>query len=102
MVSVVIPARYEQYLQQTVSSLLDRARGDLEVIVRLDGYWPDPILEDAPNVHLIHRSEQMGMRSAINTGMRLAQGEFVMKLDGHCLMDEGFDVKVAKDCTEPN
>jgi glycosyltransferase involved in cell wall biosynthesis len=102
MVSVVIPARHEQYLQQTVSSLLERAGGEIEIIVVLDGYWPDPILEDAPNVHLIHRSSQMGMRSAINTGMKLSKGKYVMKLDGHCLMDKDFDLKLAQDCQEKN
>jgi hypothetical protein len=38
------------------------------------------------------------MRAAINAGARVAQGKYLMKCDGHCLFDEGFDVKLAQDC----
>ena len=46
-VSIIIPARNEVFLQKTVSDLLTKAEGDIEVIVILDGYWPTPqLIED--------------------------------------------------------
>jgi len=97
MVSVIIPARHEQYLEKTVRSLLDKARGELEVVVVLDGYWPEPFPEFDKRVNFIHFGEQKGMRSAINAGVAFAKGQYIMKLDGHCLMADGFDLQLVKD-----
>jgi cellulose synthase/poly-beta-1,6-N-acetylglucosamine synthase-like glycosyltransferase len=100
-VSVVIPAHNEPYLQQTVSDLLENARSNVEVIVVLDGWWPNPILHDHPQVKLVHFSESKGMRAAINAGARVAKGKYLMKCDAHCMFDSGYDVKLAQDC-EPD
>lgn len=97
-VSVIIPARNETYLQQTVDDLFKKAKGEIEIIVILDGYWPTPILRDDRNLTLIHRSEQRGMRNAINSGVSIAKGECLLKCDGHCAFDEGFDLKLQRDC----
>jgi len=103
MLSVVIPSRSEQYLQQTVDDLLKKATGEIEVIVSLDGYWPSPMLKDDKRVRIIHQGkidDNRGMRGAINAGMRIAQGDYFMKCDEHTLWDEGFDAKLIKDCEE--
>lgn len=92
MLSIVIPARNEGFLNHTIKDIISKARGDYEVIVVLEGYWPDIV--DDPHVHYIHR-EARGMRDAINTGFSIARGDLFMKLDGHCMLDEGFDLKVA-------
>ncbi|MCK5219121.1 hypothetical protein KAR10_06350, partial [bacterium] len=42
--------------------------------------------------------KSIGQRRAINEGAKLAQGKFIMKLDAHCAIGEGFDVKLAADC----
>ena len=96
MISVLIPSRNEPFLLQTVSDLLLKSRGEIEIIVVLDGYWTEPV--DDPRVHYIHRGEALGMRAAINAAAALAKGEFLMKLDAHCMVDEGFDVKLAANC----
>jgi hypothetical protein len=41
------------------------------------------------------------MRSAINTAAEVATGKYLMKCDAHCCFDQGFDVKLKKDC-EPD
>jgi len=94
----VIPARNEPHLQRTIDSILSAARGEIEVIAVLDGYWPDPPIKEDARVRQVHFSEARGMRAAINAGARLAKGEYLMKCDAHCLFDEGFDVKLAQDC----
>jgi len=99
-VSVVIPARNEQFLPQTVADLFAKATGDVEVIVVLDGYWPDPPLKDHPNLILIHRSCAQGMRPAINAAASIAKGDYLMKCDAHCMFAEGFDEILQADCDD--
>jgi cephalosporin hydroxylase len=95
--TVIIPARNEKYLSKTIDSVLVNARGEIEVIAVLDGYWPTPPIKDDPRVKLIHH-DSIGQRQAINEAARIAKGKYIMKLDGHCAVDEGFDVKLAADC----
>lgn len=99
MVSVIIPARNEVYLERTVKNVLDNARGDIEVIVILDGWLPDPAIDFKDDrVQNYYFKESIGQRAAVNYGAKAAKGEFIMKLDAHCAVDEGFDVKLAADC----
>lgn len=103
MLSVVIPHRSSQYLQKTVDDLLNKASGEIEVIVSCDGVWPNPMLRDDKRVRVIHQGvvdNNRGMRAAINAGMALARGEYVMKCDEHTMWDEGFDLKLIEDCLE--
>ena len=97
-VSVIIPARNEQFLSPTVDDVVAKAAGDVEVIVHLDGYWPDPPLKEYPNVHIIHRSKSVGMRPGINAAAAVATGDYLMKLDAHCMLDEGFDEVLQAEC----
>ena len=98
--SVIIPARNEQFLTPTIRDLLEKARGDIEIVVLLEGYRPDEIVSD-PRVHYTHFSKPRGMRGAINAGAALARGKYLMKCDAHCMFDEGYDIKLAADL-EPN
>lgn len=105
MVSVIIPSRSAQYLKKTVEGLFANAEGEVEVIVVYDGRWPekDELPTDNPRLIQVHHGEvhgNYGMRASINLGMRLASGEYVMKLDEHCMMDKGYDVKLAVDCQD--
>ena len=98
MLTVIIPARNEIYLQRTIQNVLDNAEGEIEIIAVLDGYWPDPPIKDDKRVILIHHVEAIGQRQSINEAARVAKGEYIMKLDAHCAVDKGFDVKLAADC----
>jgi hypothetical protein len=42
----------------------------------------------------------MGMRKAINSAALVASGDFVAKLDGHCMMAPGFDEVLTANCDE--
>lgn len=98
--SVIIPSRNEQFLAPTVRDCLIQARGDVEVYVVLDGYWPDPPLADDPRLHVIHRGHAQGMRPAINAAAAVCKGDFLMKLDAHCALAEGYDVALTSECEE--
>jgi glycosyltransferase involved in cell wall biosynthesis len=99
MLSVIIPSRDSRWLQRTVDDLLLKAEGEVEVIVILDGYWPEPMINVEDRTRVIHQNYK-GMREAINSGMSLASGEYVMKIDEHCMMDKGYDVKLIGDCPD--
>ena len=93
MISIVIPARNEQFLKPTIEDLLKKAQGEIEVIVILDGYKPPEYVQDERVIY-IHRGQSMGMRAGINAGVAIARGEYVMKTDAHCMFDTGYDVKL--------
>jgi len=99
MVSIIIPSRNELFLFKTTQDLLSKARGEIEVIVILDGYWPKPkeIIDD-PRVHYVHRGKAKGLRDAVSSAVAIAKGKYIMKIDAHCMFDEGFDVKLAESC----
>jgi len=96
--SVIIPARNEEFLLNTIEDVLKNSRGDTEVIAILDGYWPNPGIPDHPKLQIIHHTEATGQRQATNEGARLSQAEYIMKIDAHCSFDEGFDVKLMENC----
>ena len=101
MLSVIIPSRNADYLQKTVDDLFAKASGELEVIIILDGYWPDPAIVTNKNTRIIHHGmmhNHRGMRAGINSGVSISRGEWVMKTDEHCMFDEGFDKKLIADC----
>lgn len=95
--SVIIPSRNEPYLNHTIKDLLSKAKTTIQIIPILDGYWPQEIIEDK-RVNYIHFSEARGMRNAINSAVAISQAKYIMKTDGHCMFDEGFDEKLIGDC----
>jgi len=99
MVSVIIPARNEPYLQETIQDLLAKAKGEIEIKAVLDGYWPkaEEIVED-PRVSYLHFPTPKGMRNAINSGAAVVKGEFLLKTDAHCLFSEGWDEVLKANC----
>jgi hypothetical protein len=96
--SVIIPARNEMFLKNTIEDILKNITADTEVIVISDGCWPDPPLEDHERVILIHHAESIGQRAATNEGARISTARHVMKVDAHCAFGEGFDTKLMADC----
>lgn len=89
--SVIIPSRNEKYLQNTIDSVLGAIEADTEIIVVLDGCWPEQPIPDNPRVTLIHHTESVGQRQSINEAARISRGKFIMKLDAHCAVGPGFD-----------
>lgn len=101
-VSVIIPARNERFLPETVKDLLSKG-GDVEVIAVLDGYWPidengDWPFPDDKRLHFIHCGQAKGMRAAINAAANIAKGKYLLKTDAHCMFQEGYDKLLQADC----
>ena len=74
--SVLIPSKNELYLEKTRQDVLSRARGDVEVLVYED------------------KGIGNGLRHGINEMVKKATGDYLLKLDAHCMLDGGFDLKL--------
>lgn len=92
--SILIPARNEMFLSRTVEDILKNKRGKTEILIGLDGLWADPPIPDHPDVTILYYPESIGQRALTNQLARLSSAKYVMKVDGHCAFDEGFDVKL--------
>ena len=97
MLSIIIPARCEKYLEKTILNVLENATGEIEIIAILDGYKPEIDIKD-DRVVFIHNEESIGQRQSINQGVRACKGEYIMKLDAHCAVAKGFDEILVRDC----
>jgi glycosyltransferase involved in cell wall biosynthesis len=99
--SIVIPCYKDPYVNKMITDILEHSElGDkLEVIPVLDGCWMN-IVQD-PRVVVLHLGKNSGMREAINAGVRIARGEFLLRGDAHCAFAQGFD-KVLTDSCQPN
>lgn len=97
--SIIIPARNEEFLQRTVDDILLHSEADTEVIVLEDGTstFP-PVTNGNGRVRVINHTEPTGQRASTNEGVRLSNAKYVMKADGHCAFDQGFDKKLMADC----
>jgi glycosyltransferase involved in cell wall biosynthesis len=101
MLSVIIPSYKDPLLFKTIESLLENSTGEIEVIPVLDGYWPTtPFMEDE-RLKVVHLGGNRGMRRAINAGIAVASGEFIMRTDEHCIFSLGYDTILTRDC-QPN
>jgi hypothetical protein len=94
MLSILIPARNEEFLSQTIRNILENIEGETEIIAGLDGAWANPVIQDHPRVTLLHTSVPLGQREMTNQLCRLSKAKYVMKVDAHCAFDKGFDVKM--------
>lgn len=93
--SVIIPGRHEMFHAHTVEDVLAHAKADTEVICILDGGWPpERGIDDHPKVKVVKTATAIGQRAATNLGAQMSRAKYVMKLDAHCSVDDGFDVKM--------
>jgi len=98
--SCVIPSFKDPLLHKTIDSLLSNSElgNDLEIIVVLDGYWPAQIIKDDDRIRVIHLGKNRGMRDAINAGVSVSRGEFIMRTDEHCMFGKGYDRILTDTC----
>jgi glycosyltransferase involved in cell wall biosynthesis len=91
--SVIIPSRNSgdtNFCSKTIQDILDKSEKEIEVIVYVEEKWPDPLIQD-PRVHYIKPPMPQGLRTAVNEAVKLAKGKYIMKIDDHCLVGQGFD-----------
>lgn len=94
--SILIPARNENFLAKTIDDILKHIEADTEVIALLDGEWADPVIPQHDRVNIIYVPESVGQRAGTNLAARIAKGKYLMKVDAHCCFDQGFDRKMVE------
>jgi len=72
--SIIIPARNEQWLDKTVEDIKLHAEGYIEILTEED--------------------TGLGQRELTNKLARQATGDYIMKCDAHCSFSQGFDMKI--------
>jgi GT2 family glycosyltransferase len=100
--SIIIPSYKDSLLVKTINSLLENSElGDqIEIIAVLDGYWPSFELVQDPRVRYIHLGKNVGMRRAINAGVAISRGEFIMRADEHQMFGKGYDRILTETCED--
>lgn len=100
--SILIPARNEMFLAQTIKNILENIEAETEVIAILDGEWTEPAIVQDPRVTVVKFGESIGQRAATNQACRLSRAKYVMKVDAHCSFDKGFDRKMLDGFVDDN
>ena len=89
--SVLLPARNELFLSNTIQDILDHKEAHTEIIAVLDGAPPLTELPIHPDVTIVELGHSIGQRAATNLAARMSKAKYVMKCDAHCAFDQGFD-----------
>ena len=88
LVSVVIPCyNYGRFLGEAIESVLNQTYRAVEVIVVDDGSTDDTAAIAAHYPIRLMSQPNSGVCNAINTGVRLSNGEYVMRLDADDRLD---------------
>lgn len=111
--SILIPSRNEPYLYKTIEDVLKHAEGDIEIIYGWDAWDRNlDVLVDLEKLrhelYKIHGFEKVrevfvekksgfiGQRALTNKLANIAKGKYLMKLDAHCSLSQGFDRKMVE------
>lgn len=92
--SILIPARNEEFLKDTIEDILRNIEADTEVIAVLDGEWAKPQIPQHERVTIVYLPVSIGQRAGTNLACKLSKAKYVMKVDAHCAFDKGFDRKM--------
>lgn len=93
ILSVVIPSYKDPLITKTIQSLLDNSElgQELEIVNVWDGFYPNFPLVNDPRVKVVHLGRNRGMRGAINAGVLVSKGTYIMRTDEHCSFSPGYD-----------
>ena len=95
--SIVIPGKNEEFIGVTASDILKNIEGNTQIVMVLDGYEvPVPEIPNDPRLKILKFDSSLGQRAATNRGVDASDAKYVMKLDAHCAVDMGFDVKMVE------
>lgn len=84
--SVIIPTVNDPALANTVREVREKSRTNPEILVMADA-----VDVDLPDVRVVRNEKRLGLRGNVNKGMALASGEWLVKLDDHCMLSDGWD-----------
>jgi glycosyltransferase involved in cell wall biosynthesis len=85
--SIIIPSVNDPALGKTLHEVLEKSRTNPEIIVMADAVD----VEVPPGVRVVKNETRLGLRGNVNKGMSLAFGEWLVKLDDHCMLSYAWD-----------
>ncbi len=106
LLSIIIPSRNEEFLQNTIDDVFQHSElgDDMEVLVGDDGSdkFPFHIIKSIPRIHppieswpnryrWLEEEKSIGQRAMQNKLAKIAEGKYLLKLDAHVSMSQGFD-----------
>ena len=96
LVSIIVPVyNVEHYIEQCVNSLQNQEHFNIEIILVDDGSKDgsgailDQLAEQDNRIRVIHK-ENGGVSSARNAGLDVAQGEYILFVDGDDYVDREY------------
>ncbi len=89
MISIIIPSVNDPVLQKTIDDIRQKAVDEIEIIVVADG-----VNLAITGATVVKNDVRLGLREAVNRGVVHSTGKYIMKIDEHCMVGEGFDVKL--------
>lgn len=96
LISIVMPVyKVEKYLEKAVRSVMEQCETDWELILVDDaspdesGAMCDRFAAMDSRISVIHLSENGGLSNARNTGMKTAQGRYLMFMDSDDWVEDG-------------
>ncbi len=103
-VSFIIPSRNETYqiangdtvLQRMIKDIYEKATGNFEVLVAFDGP-PYQKLPKHSNLRTFQLTQPHGLKHSLNLLANKAKGEYLLKLDSHCMISPGIDEVLSSD-----
>jgi len=102
--TVILPAKNEIFLKKTIEETLSKSRGNVEILPVLDGYdIPDEEVVKDSRVRYIKRpfkTFDLTKRQCINEAVEQASYDYVMALDAHCMLGEGYDLTLLNETEE--
>jgi len=103
--TIIIPARTEKFLNTTIDDILKKATGDIEIMAVLDGYgdYPYEQVQDKRVKYIelpLPDNFERRKRQGINTAVSICNSKYVCWMDAHCVVAQGFDEVLARDCED--
>lgn len=98
LISIIVPVyNVENYLHECLDSIINQTYSNLDIILIDDGSKDDSgkMCDDFavrdPRIRVIHKENQ-GLAQARNSGIRVAQGDYIMFVDS----DDWLDVRICE------
>ena len=75
----------EKYLREAIDSILRQTFTDFEFLIINDGSTDNSVeiikSYDDKRIHLVHNEKNIGLAASLNKGLKLAQGDYVARMD---------------------
>jgi hypothetical protein len=95
--SILIPARNEEWLARTVKDICENKNDFTEVLVGIDGEHTGEEVAPHKDVTIVRVATSIGQRAMTNKLCRMSTAKYVMKTDAHTAWDKDFDAKLIAD-----